>query len=60
MSRFTQIQPNLFLWSDTCNVYILRDGARATRTRATASLLFTPSRPKHLLDAAADRKIPVG
>lgn len=39
---------------------LLRDGARATRTRATASLLFTPSRPKHLLDAAADRKIPVG
>lgn len=29
MSRFTSLAPNLFLWSDTCNVYVLRDGEHA-------------------------------
>jgi hypothetical protein len=25
---FQQILPDLFLWTDTCNVYVLRDGQR--------------------------------
>jgi glyoxylase-like metal-dependent hydrolase (beta-lactamase superfamily II) len=29
MSRFFEIQPDLFVWTDTCNVYILRDGQSA-------------------------------
>ncbi len=39
---------------------LLRDGNNATKTKTTASLLFTPSRPKHLLDAASKQKIPIG
>lgn len=38
---------------------LVRDG-RATATRASTSLLFTPSRPRLLLDAAAERRLPVG
>lgn len=26
---FREVQPNLFLWSDACNVYVLKDGAAA-------------------------------
>lgn len=29
MPRFREIAPNLFLWTDTCNVYVLRDGEHA-------------------------------
>jgi glyoxylase-like metal-dependent hydrolase (beta-lactamase superfamily II) len=29
MPSFTQIAPDLFLWTDTCNVYVLRDGDAA-------------------------------
>lgn len=39
---------------------LLRDGNRATKTKATASLLFTPTRPKHLLDAASAQRIHIG
>ncbi|HEY3324385.1 MAG TPA: MBL fold metallo-hydrolase [Planctomycetota bacterium] len=27
--NFRQIEPNLFMWTDTCNVYVLRDGDAA-------------------------------
>ena len=27
--KFAEIRPNLFRWTDTCNVYVLRDGASA-------------------------------
>lgn len=39
---------------------LVRDGGRRTATRSSTSLLFTPSRPRHLLDAAAERRLPVG
>lgn len=39
---------------------LVRDGGRGTATRSTTSLLLTPSRPKHLLDAAREGHIPVG
>ena len=39
---------------------LLRDGSNATKSKTTASLIFTPSRPKHLLDAASAQKIPIG
>lgn len=39
---------------------LVRDRGRRTATRSTTSLLFTPSRPKHLLDAARAGRIPVG
>src|SRR5687767_11849711 len=29
MHRFTQLAPDLFHWTDTCNVYVLRDGDAA-------------------------------
>ena len=29
MPRFTQIAPDLFQWTDTCNVYVLKDGDAA-------------------------------
>jgi glyoxylase-like metal-dependent hydrolase (beta-lactamase superfamily II) len=29
MSRFTEVAPEIFRWSDTCNVYVLRDGDAA-------------------------------
>ena len=29
MPGFTEVAPNVFLWTDTCNVYILRDGTAA-------------------------------
>jgi len=29
MPRFREIRPNLFQWTDTCNVYVLRDGDTA-------------------------------
>ena len=29
MSTFTQVDANLFSWTDTCNVYVLRDGDAA-------------------------------
>lgn len=29
MSKFTQLRPNLYLWTDTCNVYVIRDGDTA-------------------------------
>ncbi len=38
---------------------LVRDG-RGSATRTTTSLLLTPSRPRHLLDAAAAGRIPVG
>lgn len=39
---------------------LVRDRGRGTATRSTSSLLFTPSRPKRLLDAARAGRIPVG
>src|SRR5579883_582455 len=27
--KFTEVRSNLFVWTDTCNVYVLRDGNRA-------------------------------
>lgn len=29
MPRFRELRPDLFQWTDTCNVYVLRDGDRA-------------------------------
>lgn len=39
---------------------LVRDRGRGTAARSTTSLLFTPNRPKHLLDAARAGRIPVG
>ncbi|CAN5745024.1 hypothetical protein BH10ACT1_BH10ACT1_20850 [soil metagenome] len=38
---------------------LLRTRGRDTATRSTSSVVFTPSRPRHLLDAAAAARIPV-
>ncbi len=29
MPRFSEVAPNIFLWTDTCNVFVLRDGDTA-------------------------------
>src|SRR5687768_3548879 len=29
MPRFTQLAPDLYQWTDTCNVYVLKDGDAA-------------------------------
>lgn len=39
---------------------LVRVGGRRTETVAETSILFTPSRPRRLLDAAAKRRIPLG
>ncbi len=39
---------------------LVRQGARATATHAVDRVLLTPSRPKHLLDAAIANRIAVG
>lgn len=39
---------------------LVRDRGRGTEARSTTSLICTPSQPNHLLEAARDRRIPVG
>lgn len=39
---------------------LVRAPGRTTATRRSAAVLFTPSRPKHFLDAAAAHRLPVG
>jgi hypothetical protein len=39
---------------------LVRRGGRTTETVTSTAVLFTPSRPRRLLDAAAKRRIPVG
>lgn len=38
---------------------LVRSGGRSTETRSSLHLLFTPSRPRHLLDAIGERRIPI-
>lgn len=39
---------------------LVRTGGRATATRDSAAVLITPTRPRRLLDAAGERRIPIG
>ncbi|MCU1498355.1 MAG: hypothetical protein JWM47_2308 [Acidimicrobiales bacterium] len=39
---------------------LLRTQGRGTTTRSSTAVIFTPSRPRHLLEAAAGSRIPVG
>ena len=39
---------------------LVRDGRAGTATRPATSLLFTPTRPMRVLEAASKRRIPVG
>lgn len=38
---------------------LVRSGGRTTENRSSLHLLFTPSRPRHLLDAVRERRIPI-
>lgn len=39
---------------------LIRSGGRDSTTRETTSVLFTPSRPRRVLEAAARKRIPIG
>ncbi|MBX3312907.1 MAG: hypothetical protein KF906_01190 [Actinobacteria bacterium] len=39
---------------------LVRTGGRGTATVSSTAVLFTPSRPRHVLDAALERRVPVG
>ena len=39
---------------------LVRRGGRTTETVESTAVLFTPSRPRRLLDGASTRRIPIG